>query len=234
MQLGCQEGARSLPVRVLLVEDDAALAAAMCAYLEDKGFAVDRAESLAAARAALPLAPWHAVLLDLHLPDGEGLSLIPAIRHRAPALPIIVLTARDQVSDRIRGLDAGADDYLVKPFDPDELLARLRAVERRGRGADSSVVRAGPLSIDLGRMVVSREGQPVALTAKEWSLLRVLASRLDRIHLKSALVEALYGFDDEVGSNTVEVFVHNLRRKLGPDSIQTVRGLGYRLCGSAA
>ncbi len=219
-------------MRVLLVEDDAALAEAMAAYLEGKGFAVDRVASLAAARAALPLAPWHALLLDLHLPDGDGLGLIPAIRHRAPALPIIVLTARDQVSDRIRGLDAGADDYLVKPFDPDELLARLRAVERRGRGgADSALVQAGALQIDLGRMAVSRDGEPVTLTAKEWSLLRVLALRLDRIHLKSALVEALYGFDDEVGSNTVEVFIHNLRRKLGTDSIQTVRGLGYRLSG---
>lgn len=219
-------------MRVLLVEDDAALAEAMSAYLEGKGFAVDRVASLAAARAALPLAPWHAVLLDLHLPDGDGLELIPAIRHRAPALPIIVLTARDQVSDRIRGLDAGADDYLVKPFDPDELLARLRAVERRGRGgADSALVQAGALQIDLSRMAVCRDGEPVTLTAKEWSLLRVLALRLDRIHLKSALVEALYGFDDEVGSNTVEVFIHNLRRKLGTDSIQTVRGLGYRLSG---
>jgi two-component system, OmpR family, response regulator len=220
-------------VRVLLVEDDAVLAEAMAAYLEGKGFAVDRVDSLAAARAALPLAPWHALLLDLHLPDGDGLSLIPAIRHRAPALPIIVLTARDQVTDRIRGLDAGADDYLVKPFDPDELLARLRAVERRGRGgADSAVVQAGALEIDLGRLAVSRDGTPVSLTAKEWSLLRVLASRLDRIHLKGALMEALYGFNDEVGSNTVEVFIHNLRRKLGPDSIQTVRGLGYRLSGT--
>ncbi len=219
-------------MRVLLVEDDAALAEAMSAYLVGKGFAVDRVASLAAARAALPLAPWHAVLLDLHLPDGDGLELIPAIRHRAPALPIIVLTARDQVSDRIRGLDAGADDYLVKPFDPDELLARLRAVERRGRGgADSALVQAGALQIDLSRMAVCRDGEPVTLTAKEWSLLRVLALRLDRIHLKSALVEALYGFDDEVGSNTVEVFIHNLRRKLGTDSIQTVRGLGYRLSG---
>ncbi|MCX2862925.1 response regulator transcription factor [Paucibacter sp. PLA-PC-4] len=219
-------------MRVLLVEDDAALAEAMSAYLECKGFAVDRVASLAAARAALPLAPWHAVLLDLHLPDGDGLELIPAIRHRAPALPIVVLTARDQVSDRIRGLDAGADDYLVKPFDPDELLARLRAVERRGRGgADSALVQAGALQIDLSRMAVCRDGEPVTLTAKEWSLLRVLALRLDRIHLKSALVEALYGFDDEVGSNTVEVFIHNLRRKLGTDSIQTVRGLGYRLSG---
>lgn len=216
-------------MRLLLVEDDQALADAVSAYLGAKGFAVDLASSLAMARARLPLAPWDAVLLDLNLPDGDGISLIPSIRHQSLEHAIIVLTARDRVSDRIRGLDAGADDYLVKPFDPDELLARLRAVERRRHAGTSSVVTVGSLEIDLGSLTVTRDGQVVPLTAKEWSLLRVMASRLDRIHVKESLQEALYGFNSDVGSNTVEVFIHHLRRKLGAHSIQTVRGLGYRL-----
>lgn len=218
-------------MRVLLVEDDVALADAVKAYLDGKGFAVDHALTLAAARNMLPLAPWDAMLLDWHLPDGDGLGLIPTARHRSPSLPIIVLTARDQVSDRVHGLDSGADDYLVKPFDPDELLARLRAIERRRSGGATSTVCVGQLVIDLANMTVLRRGEPVGLTAKEWALLRVLASRLDRIHLKESLMEALYSFDDEVGSNTLEVFIYNLRRKLGSDSIQNVRGMGYRLVG---
>jgi two-component system OmpR family response regulator len=221
-------------MRILLIEDEAALADAMASYLGGKGFAVDRADSIRRARAVLTSATWDAVLLDLHLPDGDGLELIPAVRRHVPATSIIILTARDQVSDRIRGLDAGADDYLVKPFDPDELMARLRAVERRRSGGANAVVKVGSLVIDLGALLVTRNGVPVALTAKEWSLLRVLATRLDRIQLKESLLQALYGFDDEVGSNTLEVFIHNLRRKLGADSIQTVRGLGYRLTGGPA
>ncbi len=216
-------------MRVLLVEDDAALADAIKSYLARKSFKVDHALTLASARSLLPLAKWDAMLLDLHLPDGDGLSLIPTARHRLPTLPIIVLTARDQISDRVRGLDSGADDYLIKPFDPDELLARLRAIERRRSGGATAVVTVGHLVIDLGNMTVSRRDEPVSLTAKEWSLLRVLASRLDRIHLKSSLMEALYSFDDDVGSNTLEVFIYNLRKKLGANSIQNVRGMGYRL-----
>ncbi len=219
-------------MRILLVEDDVALAEAVQAHLRGKGFAVDPVGSLAQARAALPGVPWDAVLLDLHLPDGDGLALLPAVRHQYPRSLVIILTARDQVSDRIRGLDAGADDYLVKPFDPDELLARLRAAERRSSGGGSALVQVGGLEVDLGKLRVTRSGQAVPLTAKEWALLRVLASRLDRIHSKEALLEALYGFDDEVGSNTLEVFIYHLRRKLGAATIQTVRGLGYRLSSS--
>ena len=159
------------------------------------------------------------------------MSLIRSVRDRSAAASIIVLTARDHVTDRIRGLDAGADDYLVKPFDPDELMARLRAVERCRNGGTSSLVKAGSLTIDLAALAVTRNGNPIALTAKEWSLLRVLATRLDRIQQKQSLQTALYGVADEATSNTLEVFICNLRRKLGPDSIQTVRGLGYRLTG---
>ncbi|WP_394791406.1 response regulator [Rhodoferax sp.] len=218
-------------MRILLVEDDMALAEAVLSHLKDKGFAVDHVASLASARLALPVATWDAVLLDLHLPDGDGLSLIPAVRRQSPDILIVVLTARDQVSDRIRGLDAGADDYLVKPFDPDELLARLRAAERRKSGGASSIVRVGNLEIDLAKMSVSVDGAPEVLTAREWALLRVLASRLDRIHSKESLLAAMYDFNEEIGSNTLEVFICNVRRKLGAECIQTVRGLGYRLTG---
>jgi two-component system, OmpR family, response regulator len=218
-------------MNVLLVEDDVALGDAVASYLGVKGFAVERAASLRQAQAAVAATPWDVVLLDLHLPDGDGLSLIRAVRDRSAAASVIVLTARDHVTDRIRGLDAGADDYLVKPFDPDELMARLRAVERCRNGGTSSLVKAGALTIDLAALAVTRNGTPIPLTAKEWSLLRVLATRLDRIQQKESLQKALYGVADEATSNTLEVFICNLRRKLGPDSIQTVRGLGYRLTG---
>lgn len=220
-------------MRVLLVEDDVALAEAVASHLRGKGFAVDPVASLASARAALPVADWDAVLLDLHLPDGDGLSLIPLVRRKSADILIVVLTARDQVSDRIRGLDAGADDYLVKPFDPDELLARLRAAERRKSGGASSRVQLGSLEIDLAALSLTRHGLPVVLTAKEWALLRVMASRLDRIHSKESLQHALYDFNEDIGSNTLEVFIYNLRRKLGADCIQTIRGLGYRLTKAA-
>lgn len=216
-------------MRILLVEDDKALAEAIRGYLQASAFVVDAAGSLAAARGCLAAAQYAAVFLDLHLPDGDGLQLMPALR-RLPDNPIvIVLTARDQVSDRIRGLDAGADDYLTKPYDAGELLARLRAVQRRRSGNASARVQLGSLDIDLGAASVCRDGLPVLLTQKEWALLRVLAGRPHHIHTREALMDALYGFDDEAGSNTLEVFISRLRRKLGRGSIQTLRGLGYRL-----
>ncbi|MFE8646073.1 winged helix-turn-helix domain-containing protein [Sphingomonas sp. NCPPB 2930] len=215
-------------MRILLVEDDVALSEAICGYLRAKCFVVDPVDGLHSARAALAGARYAAVLLDLHLGDGDGLSLLPLLRSLADRPVVIALTARDQVSDRIRGLDAGADDYLVKPYDPGELLARLRAIERR-RGNDAPVLHLGTLEIDLGRDLVRKAGAPVVLTSKEWALLRVMASRPDRIHTRETLQDALYGFDSETDSNTLEVFVSRLRRKLGREYIQTLRGLGYRL-----
>ena len=221
-------------MHILLVEDDRDLAAAMKSFLVARGFTVSTAECLADGRKLLPLSQWAAVLLDLHLPDGDGLDLMPAIKRHAPEASTLILTARDQVSDRIRGLDAGADDYLVKPFDTDELLARLRAVQRRGNGASSALLNFGRIEIDLARNRVTADHMPVELTAKEWTLLRVLVSRADRVHSKDALLSALYGFDEEADSNTLEVFISNLRRKLGKDCIQTLRGIGYRFTGSKA
>lgn len=216
-------------MRVLLVEDDTALREAVCGYLCAKAFVVDAVPTLAQATAALHAAQYAAVLLDLHLPDGDGLALLREVRQLRQRPIVIVLTARDQLSERIHGLDAGADDYLVKPYDPGELLARLRAVQRRASSASQPVLVLGELQIDLSREQVRRAGVPVALTQKEWALLRVLATRAQHIHTREILQDALYGFDDEADSNTLEVFVSRLRRKLGREHIETVRGLGYRL-----
>ena len=216
-------------MRILLVEDDVALAGAVCSYLEAKAFVVDVAPGLAQARSALAAVQYAAVLLDLHLGDGDGLSLLPTIRALRERPIVIVLTARDQVTDRIRGLDAGADDYLIKPYDPAELLARLRAVERRRSSSSAPVLKLGTLEIDLAHELVRKDGFPVTLTQKEWALLRVMATRPERIHTRENLADALYGFGVEADSNTLEVFISRLRRKLGRKYIQTLRGLGYRL-----
>jgi two-component system OmpR family response regulator len=216
-------------MRILLVEDDAALANAVLGYLQGKQFLVDLAADLGQARSMVSLANYSAVLLDLNLPDGDGLQLLPTIVAQAEPASVIVVTARDQVSDRIRGLDAGADDYLIKPYDPEELLARLRAVERRRSHQTSSVVTRGEVSIDLTREVVKANGFPVVMTPKEWALLRVLASRAQQVHSRERLLDALYHWDDSSDSNTLEVFISRLRRKLGTALIQTVRGTGYRL-----
>ena len=220
-------------MRILLVEDDVDLADAVCSYLRAKAFVVDVVGRLDEARSALLTAQYSAILLDLHLEDGDGLELMPAVRALREQPAVIILTARDQVSDRIRGLDAGADDYLTKPYDPGELLARLRAVQRRS-GSGESVVQLGSLQIDLANDMVRRDGVPVVLTQKEWALLRVMAMRPERIHTREALQDALYGYEEEADSNTLEVFVSRLRRKLGREHIQTLRGLGYRLAFHAA
>jgi two-component system OmpR family response regulator len=209
-----------------------ALSEAVCGYLRAKAFVVDAAPSLADARGALISAQYAAVLLDLHLGDGDGLSLLPAARALKERPIVIVLTARDQVTDRIRGLDAGADDYLIKPYDPAELLARLRAVERRRSAGNTPMLQLGTIEIDLARDLVRKNGIPVTLTQKEWALLRVMATRPERIHTRELLQDALYGFDDGTDSNTLEVFISRLRRKLGRTHIQTLRGLGYRLAFS--
>jgi two-component system, OmpR family, response regulator len=216
-------------MRVLLVEDDSALAQAVCGYLKAKSFVVDLVGSVTRASQAIQNVEYAVVLLDLGLQDGDGLSLLPRLRALRERPTVVVLTARDQVSDRIAGLDAGADDYLVKPYDPEELLARLRAIERRRGSAQTAVLRLGNLEVDLGRETVRLEGMPVVLSQKEWALLRVMASRPERIHTRDALQDALYGLDEEAESNTLEVFVSRLRRKLGREHIQTLRGLGYRL-----
>lgn len=216
-------------MRILLVEDDAALAQAVLGYLQNKQFQVDWAADLKAARALFDVAHYAALLLDLNLPDGEGLSLLPSVARQENPPTVIVVTARDQVSDRIRGLDAGADDYLVKPYDPDELLARLRAIERRRSAQATPVLVRGNVQIDLARDSAKVHGVPVILTPKEWALLRMLAMRPEQTFTRELLLESLYQWDATSDSNTLEVFISRLRRKLGSSLIETVRGTGYRL-----
>lgn len=218
-------------MRILFIEDDAILAREMVTFLTANGYTVEHAPNMQAAKDLLPTTNWGAVLLDWALPDGEGIDLLPIIRKQADQASIIMITSKGQIADRIKGLDAGADDYMVKPCDPNELMARLRAIERRRSGAASAILDCGSLQIDLGRNTVSVNGVTANLTGKEWAILRVLASRPDRLHSKEVLTSAIYTFDDDIGSNTLEVFISHLRRKLGRDTIQTYRGQGYRLSG---
>lgn len=221
-------------MRILIIENDQATASHMVAKLEGNGFSVAHALTMQQAKELLPTNHWGAVLLDTDLPGGEGFDLLPIIRKQSDQASIIVTSAKGQVAERIKGLDAGADDYMVKPCDPNELMARLRAIERRRSGAASAILNCGTLQIDLGRNTVMSSGVIANLTGKEWAILRVLASRPDRLHSKEVLTNAIYSFEDEIGSNTLEVFISHIRRKLGRDTIQTYRGQGYRLAGYTA
>lgn len=218
-------------VRILLIEDDPALGEAIRDHLADLAHAVDWQTRLAEAEAALRAVPYDLVLLDLGLPDGDGLAFLKRLRSRGDATPVIVLTARDRVGERIAGLEAGADDYLVKPFDLGELAARTAAVARRYAGDPNPLLEVGPLLIDRARRIVTREGAPVPLSAREWALLEALALRPGAIVAKERLEDLLYPMGEEVESNAVEVAVSRLRKKLGAETIETVRGLGYRLKG---
>ena len=221
--------------RVLIVEDEPAIAELIAVNLRHNGFSPIWSEDGDSAQRELDAILPDVILLDWMLPGQSGLALARKWRadSRTKPSPILMLTARGDEPDKVAGLDAGADDYLVKPYDPDELLARLRAVERRRSGAGSAVLQLPGLSIDLARTVVTLEGQAVELTAKEWALLRVMATRPDRIHSRESLQDALYGLEADASSNTLEVFISNLRRKIGRDRIQTLRGLGYKLNTSA-
>ena len=216
-------------MRILLVEDDLPLASALAEFLGAKGFVCECAASLQAARALLPLAHWGAVLLDWQLPDGSGIDWVRTLRRRGLSTPILMLTARDRLGDRINGLDAGADDYLVKPFEPEEMAARLRAVCRRSAGSASDLRRIGAVEIELSGRTARLEGRRVELTAREWAVLEALVLRAGRIVSKTDLDALVLGNDAEVVSNALEVHISALRRKLGRELIETVRGMGYRL-----
>jgi two-component system OmpR family response regulator len=215
--------------QLLLVEDDAMLARALATGLEQAGYAVDHAADAPAARLALTDHGYDAVLLDLGLPGGSGLQVLKSVRERYDTTPVLILTARDQLSDRIAGLDAGADDYLVKPFPPDELAARLRAVLRRAQGRVSPVLAARGIRLDPATRKVTRDDQPVTLSLHEYRTLLALMERSGRVVTRAQLEEAVYGGDSAIESNTVAVYVHQLRRKLGDELIVTVHGHGYRL-----
>lgn len=216
-------------MRILLVEDDSLLGAAVRDQIISEGHSVDWARRIAEAGDFIRAAPYDLVLLDLMLPDGRGLDFLKTRRVAGDVTPVIILTARDQISDRIAGLNAGADDYLVKPFDLFELSARIRAVGRRYSGNPNPLVAIGDLEVDLAGRTVRRGGKPVSLTSREWALFEGLVQRPNQLLSKAQLEERLYSFDTEVESNTIEVYIGRIRKKLGPSSIETVRGMGYRL-----
>jgi len=216
-------------MRILLIEDDRVLGEAVRDQLAADGQSVDWVDRLDAAGAALATTPFDLVLLDLMLPDGRGLPFLRRLRGRGDATPVIILTALDQLSDRIEGLNAGADDYLVKPFDLAELSARIGSVARRYSGNPNPFVTHGPLEVDLAARVLMREGQPLTLTAREWALFEAFLARPGQLLSKSQLEDKLYAFGAEVEPNTIEVHISRLRKKLGPGIIETERGLGYRL-----
>ncbi len=214
-------------MRVLLVEDDRMLGDGVQAGLAAAGFVVDWVRDGEAALAALAGEGFAAVLLDLGLPRRDGLSVLGSLRSAGNAVPVMILTARDQISDKVRGLDLGADDYMVKPFDLDELAARLRALVRRASGRADACLRHGELVIDPAARTVMLRGEAVSLTSREFDLLRVLLDAAGRVLTRRVLEEQLYAWGDAVESNALEVHIHHLRRKLGSDLIRTVRGVGY-------
>lgn len=216
-------------MRILLVEDDDALGGAVRDQMAADGHAIDWARRLDEAEESARMVPYDLILLDLMLPDGRGLDFLKRRRAAGDATPVIILTARDQISDRIAGLNAGADDYLVKPFDLSELSARAAAVSRRYSGNPNPLVELGDLHIDIAARSVHRSGRPVDLTAREWALFEAFLHRPGAILSKRQLEDRLYDFDAEIESNTIEVHVSRLRKKLGPDVIGTVHGVGYRL-----
>jgi two-component system response regulator QseB len=221
-------------MRLLLVEDDAMIGDSIRKGLRQEGFVVDWVQDGAAAATALQCEAYAAVLLDLGLPRKDGFTLLHEIRSRKSRVPVLIITARAAVADRIKGLDDGADDYLVKPFDLDELAARIRALLRRQAGRGEPVATFGKLALDPSARKVSYGGRPIPVSAREYSLLEALLERPGAALSRGQLEQRLYGWGEEVASNSVEVHVHNLRKKLGEDAIRTVRGVGYALAGEAA
>jgi two-component system, OmpR family, response regulator QseB len=216
-------------MRLLLVEDDAMIGEALRAGLKREGFAVDWVHDAEAAGAVLETEPFELLLLDLGLPGRDGLALLKALRERGLTLPVLILTARDAVSDRVAGLDAGADDYLIKPFDLDELAARIRALLRRRSGRSEPIIEYQGVVLEPATHRVSKDGAEVALSPREFALLQLLLERPGIILSRAQIEERLYGWGEEVESNAVEVHIHGLRRKLGAQFILTVRGVGYRV-----
>ncbi|SFT36723.1 response regulator [Halomonas saccharevitans] len=215
-------------MRILLVEDDPSLAAGIRLALKPEHYAVDLLADGRQALAALKGdEPFDAVILDLGLPGLDGMQVLEAVRRRGNRVPVLVLTARDGIDDRIAGLDAGADDYLIKPFQVDELKARLRALLRRSQGQASSVLEARGIRLDPATHSVSCRETPVPLSRREFALLQEFLSHPGRVFTRDTLTRLVYGWDEEVESNAIEVHVHHLRRKLFPELIRTVRGIGY-------
>ncbi len=214
-------------MRLLLAEDDQMIAEGVRKALRGEGFAVDWVQDGEAALTALSSETYDLLLLDLGLPKRDGIEVLRTLRAGGLALPVLIITARDAVAERVKGLDVGADDYLIKPFDLDELGARMRALIRRQAGRTETQIRHGPLMLDPATHQVSFDGAPVALSAREFALLEALLTRPGAVLSKSQLEEKIYGWGEEIGSNTVEVYIHALRKKLGFGVIRNVRGVGY-------
>ncbi|HNC50894.1 MAG TPA: response regulator [Accumulibacter sp.] len=214
-------------MRVLLVEDDPMIGKSVQQGLRQDGYAVDWLRDGEAAELALATTPYEMLLLDLGLPRRSGLELLARLRGSDNRIPVLVITARDSVADRIAGLDTGADDYLVKPFDLDELAARMRAVVRRHAGRADPVIVLGDLRMNPATHELTRSGQPVPLSAREFALLQALLEQPGVPLSRARLEERIYGWGEEIESNAVEVHIHSLRRKLGAERIRNIRGVGY-------
>ncbi|MCC2607519.1 response regulator [Planctobacterium marinum] len=214
-------------MRILVVEDDGIIGDGLVAGLQLDEYAVDWLETKSAAEAALSTTPYDLLILDLGLPDGSGLDILRGLRAKKNPIPVLILTAYDELSDKIKGLDTGADDYLVKPFDLDELRARVRALQRRAMGRSTPVIEVANISMDPSRLKVSKDGENIKLGPREFAILRVLMENQGRILSKSQIEDKLYGWNMEIESNTIEVHMHGLRKKLGKSLITTIRNVGY-------
>ena len=215
-------------MRLLLIEDDELLGGGLCDFLRVDGHAVEWARRLGDIEAYRG-EPFDAYLLDWQLPDGSGLEWLKARRDSGDVTPVLMLTARDLLEDRLRGLDSGADDYIVKPFAPEEMVARVRAICRRGAGSAGARMRLGDVEVDLVARCAWRGDERIELTSREWSVLEALVLRSGRIVTKAELERLVLGFESELSSNAIEVHVSSLRRKLGRELVETVRGMGYRV-----
>ena len=214
-------------MRVLVVEDDKMIANGLHTALKQDGYAVDGVGDGRSAAEALRSSRFDLVLLDLGLPERDGLAVLRELRRRGDATPVIIVTARDDVENRIAGLDAGADDYIIKPFDLDEVAARMRSVLRRAAGRGDPCIRHRGITLDPVSHAVERDGEPVVLSAHEFSVLEALLQRPGSVLSRAQLEDRLYGWSEGIESNAIEVYVHGLRRKLGNDAIRTLRGVGY-------
>lgn len=216
-------------MRILLIEDDDMIGESVVAGLENEGYAIDWVRDGSSGLLALNTTPFSLAILDLGLPGMDGLKVLKELRAHHNSTPVLVTTARDTIDDRIQGLDAGADDYLLKPYDLDELSARIRALLRRSAGRAEPIIERGDLRITPATREVTYKGKPIILSSKEYALLVALAERQGVVWSRGQLEEKLYNWDNTVGSNAIEVHIHHLRKKLSDDAIKTVRGVGYLL-----
>ena len=221
-------------MRLLLVEDDELLSSGLQVALRQAQYTIEHVGTGEAALSALAHNDFDMMVLDLGLPGIDGIAVLKALRAAGNPIPVLILSARDATRDRIAGLDLGADDYLIKPFELDELLARLRVLARRRNGRQVNQLTLGALAMDMGSLSVQWRGEPVELQRLEFMLLKQMAENPQRVFNRAQLEESLYGWGEGSESNTIDVYVHHLRRKLGPEVIKTIRGVGYRIGDLAA